>query len=204
MTLELGSWGFRNNFQLTDVISIEALLEQIVVTVSCGGNIIINVGPTEQGTILPIFEERFRQMGQWLGVFGESIYSTRPWLVQNDTLNQNQVWYTSRITQAEQEHNLLELYAITFKWPKLLSSFDKNTIALNASVVCTKIDSVSFLGYQSQSQQSNKQSYNSNSMKLQFFCKQEQPYFTYVNVTGLDPTFSSSRWTWVIKITMMI
>ena len=32
-----------------------------MVTVSCGGNILINVGPTKEGTIIPVFEERLNQ-----------------------------------------------------------------------------------------------------------------------------------------------
>jgi alpha-L-fucosidase len=199
MTLDLGSWGYRHNFQLSDVISIEALLEQIIITVSCGGNILINVGPTQEGTIAAIFEERFRQMGQWLAVFGESIYDTQPWLLQNDTFNQNQVWYTSRISQSEQEHNLLELYAITFKWPKLLASFNKNTISLNASVICSRIESVSFLGYESTEKASKQQS-----KKLNFFCREDQEFSTFVDVSDLNPTLSQSEWTWVIKITMIL
>ena len=31
---------------------------------SCGGNILINVGPTHDGRIVPIFEERLTQMGK--------------------------------------------------------------------------------------------------------------------------------------------
>jgi alpha-L-fucosidase len=59
---------------------------------SCGGNILINIGPTSSGDIAPIFEERLRQLGSWLSVNGEAIYSTRPWKYQNDTTNSD-VWY---------------------------------------------------------------------------------------------------------------
>jgi alpha-L-fucosidase len=38
----------------------------------------MNVGPTKDGKIIPLFEERLRQLGQWLRVNGESIYSSKP------------------------------------------------------------------------------------------------------------------------------
>ena len=60
-------------------------------TVACGGNMLLNVGPTHYGQIDPIFEERLRQIGQWLEVNGEAIYGTQPWTVQNDTLTPG-VW----------------------------------------------------------------------------------------------------------------
>ena len=37
---------------------MDDMVTLIVRTVSCGGNILINVGPTKEGTIIPIFQVR--------------------------------------------------------------------------------------------------------------------------------------------------
>ena len=51
----------------------------------------MNVGPTSDGRIVPVFEERLRELGAWLKVNGDAIYKTAPWTHQNDTITKN-VW----------------------------------------------------------------------------------------------------------------
>lgn len=108
MTIDMNSWGIRRDIQYEDIMGIDELLTKVVKAVSCGGNILINVGPTKEGTIIPIFEERLTQLGSWLKVNGEAIYSTKPWNYQNDTLNGN-VWYTMKDSA---------VYAISLGWPE--------------------------------------------------------------------------------------
>lgn len=69
----------------------EVLKLHVFCDYSCGGNLLLNVGPTAYGTIVPIFEERLLQVGQWLSVNGDAIYGTFPWLYQNDTTSKS-VW----------------------------------------------------------------------------------------------------------------
>lgn len=110
MTIDKKSWGFRRNAALMEYLTLEELVKELVITVSCGGNLLMNVGPTKDGIISPIFEERLRGIGNWLKINGEAIYNSKPWKVQNDTLTGN-VWYT-------QSKDGKRLYASFLEWPK--------------------------------------------------------------------------------------
>jgi len=90
---------------------------------------LVNAGPTRDGMIPTIMEERLRQMGQWLEVNGEAVYATRPWGVQNDTLTTG-VWYTKR-------DNFV--YAHVLSWP------ENDTLTLG-SVRSTDTTAMSLLG----------------------------------------------------------
>ncbi|XP_076645454.1 alpha-L-fucosidase [Halictus rubicundus] len=110
LTIDRKSWGFRRNARLSEYLTLPELVRELVITVSCGGNVLMNVGPTKDGIISPIFEERLRGMGKWLAINGEAIYNTKPWHAQNDTLT-NSVWYT-------QSKNKRLIYALIIDWPK--------------------------------------------------------------------------------------
>ncbi|XP_026329131.1 putative alpha-L-fucosidase [Hyposmocoma kahamanoa] len=119
------SWGFRKNIAPEEIMSFEELLRTVVVTISCGGNALINVGPSKEGTIPRVFRERLLSLGEWLKINGEAIYDTSPWFHQNDSLNSD-VWYTCKKQTYDpwrtshvpnKNDKILAVYAIFLKWP---------------------------------------------------------------------------------------
>lgn len=107
MTIDRKSWGYRRNIKAEELLTARELIETLVVTVSCGGNLLMNVGPTKEGTVIPVFQERLLEMGEWLSVNGEAIFETTPWTHQNDTNGYS--WYTAKGGT---------VYAVNLKWPE--------------------------------------------------------------------------------------
>ncbi|KAH6943957.1 hypothetical protein HPB50_000911 [Hyalomma asiaticum] len=112
MTLDRKSWGYRRDAALADVLSIQELIKTLVESISCGGNILINVGPTRDGRLELIYQERLQQLGRWLKVNGEAVYGSAAWTCQNDSATPN-VWYTQSVTE---DHGQA-VYVFVLEWP---------------------------------------------------------------------------------------
>ena len=69
-----GSWGYKKSD--TNFKSTEILIRNLVDIASKGGNYLLNVSPTGQGTLLPQATERLKAIGQWMKINSESIYGT--------------------------------------------------------------------------------------------------------------------------------
>ncbi len=69
-----GSWGYKKsdtNFKTTTT-----LIRSLADIASKGGNYLLNVSPTGEGTLLPEATERLEAIGRWMDVNSESIYDT--------------------------------------------------------------------------------------------------------------------------------
>jgi alpha-L-fucosidase len=83
-----GSWGyFRDE---TSWKSNAQLLELLIESVSKGGNLLLNVGPTARGVIDHRAEDRLESMGEWMKYNGKSVYgctqAPAEWKVPDNTL----------------------------------------------------------------------------------------------------------------------
>ena len=74
-----GSYGFNRDENIDDYNTSEELVHEMVDIVSRGGNLLLNVGPTADGRIPVIMQERLVDIGRWLEVNGEGIFGTKPW-----------------------------------------------------------------------------------------------------------------------------
>jgi alpha-L-fucosidase len=69
------SWGF--NITDKKFKSVKELIGYLVRAAGNDGNLLLNIGPRPDGTIQPEAVERLRELGDWLGTYGRSIYGTR-------------------------------------------------------------------------------------------------------------------------------
>ena len=75
------TWAYNKND--TKYKSVKELIQDLANVASKGGNMLLDVGPTPEGTIQPEFVERLDAMGKWLDVYGDSIYGTTYGPLQN-------------------------------------------------------------------------------------------------------------------------
>ncbi len=75
------TWAYNKNDK--NFKSTRHLIRTLADVASKGGNFLLNIGPTPEGTIQPEFQERLLGIGQWLAVNGDSIYGTSIGPIQN-------------------------------------------------------------------------------------------------------------------------
>ena len=114
------SFGY-NRFETTEhYLSDEACIETLCDKVSRGGNLLLNIGPTAEGLIPVIMEERLLAIGRWLEVNGEAIYGTTAWEKRPKDMKKTRVYFTKKGDA---------LYAIVFGSAEKVVISDCGTVA---------------------------------------------------------------------------
>ena len=103
------SFGYNRNETAENYRSTTELLRLLIDTVSRGGNVLLDIGPTADGRIPAIMEQRLLEMGEWLAVNGEAIYATTAWRRRPKNMRETKVYFTRKPDA---------LYAICARWPQ--------------------------------------------------------------------------------------
>ncbi|HUX95769.1 MAG TPA: alpha-L-fucosidase [Bacteroidales bacterium] len=69
------SWGFTTNDTIDR--SVKELVHLLIGSAGLGSNLLLNIGPTPEGEVRQAHKDRLMAMGEWLKVYGETIYGTR-------------------------------------------------------------------------------------------------------------------------------
>jgi alpha-L-fucosidase len=69
------AWGYVTD----DTINrpVRELIHLLIGSAGLGANLLLNIGPTPEGEVRPEHKERLLAIGDWLKVYGETIYGTR-------------------------------------------------------------------------------------------------------------------------------
>jgi alpha-L-fucosidase len=70
----------------------EEIIENLIHIRARGGNMLLNIGPRPDGRIAAADEDRLRDLGLWMMLYGEAVRGVRPWIVTNE----GNVWFTRK------------------------------------------------------------------------------------------------------------
>jgi alpha-L-fucosidase len=122
------SFGYNQVENLDNYMTSDALVDLLVEKVAGGGNLLLDVGPTADGRIPVIQQQRLLDIGSWLNTNGEAIYATRKWNGAPEN-NAKNVYFTQKGNN---------LYVICTEWPG--ESVTVNGISKNGKVEMLGLD----------------------------------------------------------------
>lgn len=111
----------------TDWYSHYRLIDDLVDIVSKNGCLLLNIAPHPDGTIPVEQQERLREIGRWLRLNGQAIYSTRPWKVygegptktpQGHLADLHFNGFSAQDVRFTRSKDRRTLYAIALGWPR--------------------------------------------------------------------------------------
>ena len=76
------SWGYSRNEN--EWKSTTSILRSLIGNVSLNGNLMLNIGPTSDGSVPYEIKKRFEEVGNWLKFYGRAVYESGAFDLRND------------------------------------------------------------------------------------------------------------------------
>ncbi|MDD4109206.1 MAG: alpha-L-fucosidase [Prolixibacteraceae bacterium] len=83
------SFGYNRIENSKNYMTSGQLINLLIEKVSAGGNLLLDIGPTADGRIPVIQQQRLLDIGAWLDINGEAIFETRKWEGSNNNSHDN-------------------------------------------------------------------------------------------------------------------
>jgi len=80
-SIDYKSWGYIKDAEYKPP---DRIIRDLVDVVSKNGNLLLNIGPKPDGTIPEKVQRALTDVGIWLDINGEAVYSTKPWKVYGE------------------------------------------------------------------------------------------------------------------------
>ncbi len=148
-SLAKNSWGYTENQAYK---TVDSLIDDLVDIVSKNGALLLNIGPKADGTIPEPEQQMLREIGQWLQVNGEAIYSTRAWKIFGEgptEVKEGAFTDTQRAAFTGEDIRFTTkgdtLYAIALAWPG--EKMIVRSLGTTAGLFDRTIDNVFLLGH---------------------------------------------------------
>lgn len=125
-----GAWGYAPNDNFKSSHTVVHLLTEVVAK---GGSLLLGVGPTPEGLLLPVQVQRLQEIGDWLKDNGAAIYGTRP----IEHYSEGSTYFTGNKDSSVNAIVLLpegKPIPATVSWKSNLPKGDIRLVATNAKV----------------------------------------------------------------------